>query len=319
LTFTELPVATIRSEGLQLPAGMARSGIYLLEFANGDRYLGQSRDLVLRIGGHRRTWNDITSLGVLPVAESDLDAAYLDAERRFGRLTRSPLEPDKPRRGRPEPFDPFLARIAWIEAYLGEDETRRPPDDPDQRERTRPLFERLCVHPQFEQLRSVISLYLERVVPAPPATERRNWVITSLPSTCRTKVWHRLICLSINNVEALTIGEQFDGSRWHVCGFMSAAATDRSDRRLLPAAARRGGAYLAPAYYKTVGDVTQIGFDSLDAVGPLLGSDDVLDLVGELAMRLMRRGRGMYGRFHDYNLADAVLGVPSASRRDVRG
>jgi hypothetical protein len=85
LTFTELPVATIRSEGLQLPAGMARSGIYLLEFANGDRYLGQSRDLVLRIGGHRRTWNDITSLGVLPVAESDLDAAYLDAERRFGR------------------------------------------------------------------------------------------------------------------------------------------------------------------------------------------------------------------------------------------
>jgi hypothetical protein len=24
-------------------------------------------------------------------------------------------------------------------------------------------------------------------------------------------------------------------------------------------------------------------------------------------MRLMRRGRGMYGRFHDYNLADAIL------------
>ena len=34
----------------------------------------------------------------------------------------------------------------------------------------------------------------------------------------------------------------------------------------------------------------------------------MLDLVGELMMRLVRRGKGMYGRFHDYNLSDAVLG-----------
>jgi hypothetical protein len=306
MTYVDLPVAAIRSEGLRLPDGMPRSGIYLLEFGNGERYLGQSRDLIARIGGHRRTWDDITGLKVLPVAEPDLKDAFQDAERQFGRLMRSPLEPAKLARTRLEQVDPYVARIAWLEENVGED-ANRPPDDPDQRERTRPLYDRLSSHSQFEQLRSLIARYLERVVPAPAATERRNWVITSLPSTCRTKVWHRLICLSINNWEALTIGEQFDGTRWTVCGFMSAAATDKSDRQLLPVAARRAGAYLAPAYYKTVGDITQIGFDSLDALGPLLESDRVLDLVGELVMRLMRRGRGMYGRFHDYNLADAIL------------
>ena len=53
------------------------------------------------------------------------------------------------------------------------------------------------------------------------------------------------------------------------------------------------------------------------ALKPPWNDDEILDLVGALSMRLMRRGRGLYGRFHDYNLADCILGMPpTSSNRD---
>jgi hypothetical protein len=137
-----------------------------------------------------------------------------------------------------------------------------------------------------------------------------------LPSTMRTRVWHRLVCLSVNNIEAITIGEQHDGNQWVVTGFMSGAPWPASAPFVLPAEARHRGAFIAPEFYKTVGDVSQVGFDSLAALEMLLDTDPVLDLVGALMMRLIRRGRGMYGRFHDYNLADAVLDKSSPVRQD---
>ncbi len=41
--------------------------------------------------------------------------------------------------------------------------------------------------------------------------------------------------------------------------------------------------------------------------------ETVLELVGAMTMRLIRRGRGLYGRFHDYNLADRILDLAPAT------
>ncbi len=310
--FLSLPVEQIRSHGLQIPRHVCRSGVYLLTFADGDRYLGRTNDIVTRVGGHSRCYEDITGVEFLPTPSGDLDATFRACEARLGALNRNHFgeDFDKKRTRRSNTrADPFSERIRWMEENLAEGDVSRPPELPDQRERTRPNFDRLGAHADFDPLCRLIALFLERVVPAPAATERRNWVITSMPSTARTRVWHRLICLSVNNVEALTIGEQFEGARWTVAGFLSAAATTRATRSLLPEGAVRKGGYIAPAYYQTVGKVSQIGFDSLAALKPLLDSDRVLDLVSELVMRLMWRGTGLYGRFHDYNLADIVLGL----------
>ena len=310
--FLSLPIENIRSHGLKVPPYVLKSGVYILAFDDGDRYLGQTIDIVTRVGGHRRCWDDITCVDFLPALPRELDAAFSECEARFGPLNRTRFGEKfarKAKKRKAEDLDPFTGRIRWMEENLAEGDVSRPPEVPDQRERTRPNFDRLGAHPDYRELCRLVTLYLDRVVPAPPATERRNWVITSMPSTARTKVWHRLICLSVNNVEALTIGEQFDGEQWTVAGFMSAAATTKPTGSLLPIEARRKGGYVAPAYYQTVGEVSQIGFDSLSALKPLLDSDRVLDLVAELVMRLMWRGTGLYGRFHDYNLADVVLGM----------
>ena len=315
MDFVQPPVESIRTRGLKLPASVGRCGAYCLTMSNGDHYLGQTHDLIVRMGGHARTYGYSSLAGIEfhPVPPRDLDRAFRELEALRGptRWTRSGIVG----RGRigsdMAALDPYLDRVQWIETNLAGIEADRLPETPGQRERTQPKFDQLGAHPEFEHLRTLIAIFLDRLIPEPPATECRNWVITSLPSTARTKVWHRLICLSVNNIEALTIGEQYDGDRWVVTGFMSGAPWPSSAPFGLPANLQEAGAFVAPEYYKTVGDVTQVGFDSLAAFELLLDNDQVLDLVGELMMRLVRRGRGMYGRFHDYNLADAVLGLES--------
>ena len=298
--------------GLQLPPGLVQSGVYLLTRRNGERLVERTNDIVVRMGRHARTYNDIAEICFWPVPGKELSSLLRAVEDELGELVRpskgSASVDDRSGRNA-SATDPYLDRVAWIETHLGGSEGDRLAEVFDQRERTRPLFDQLQRHDVYDRLIALIALFLERLIPAPHTSERRNWVITSLPSTARTTVWRRLICLSVNNVEALTIGEQFDGTRWCVAGFISAAAPSQWSRSVMPGAATRRGAFIAPTYYETVGQGAQIGFDSLDALGPLLDSDTVLDLVGELMMRLVRRGNGMYGRFHDYNLADAVLGL----------
>ena len=111
------------------------------------------------------------------------------------------------------------------------------------------------------------------------------------------------------NWEALTIGTQFNGEGWSTVGFMSANPAEGSHANLLSPELSELGAFLAPTFYDSVGPVYQVGFDGLDGFEAALGDDDIQDIVGAFAMRMMKRGRGLYGRFHDYNLSDRMLEV----------
>jgi len=298
-----LPLTDLKRRGLSLPPGTHTTGSYLVTFADGTQYAGATDNLVLRIGSHRRTWDDMERL-----------LFWQD-----GRGSRTPIPdvvkwrlalPGAPLRkiDREHPgIDPVLDRMRWADEHLLSRHDIRPVERTDQRARTRPKFEALARHPDFDRIVALAGRYLALFVPAPAATEVAHWVITSMPSTVSTRLWHRLICLSINNVEALTIGTQFDGSGWTTVGFMSGNPADVPSAELLSPDLVAQGVFLAPAWYETVGPVYQIGFDSLDGLDATLRDEEILDLVGGLVMRLIKRGRGLYGRFHDYNLADLIL------------
>ncbi len=51
-----------------------RCGIYVLHFANGEYYVGQSIDVVRRHSDHRRKHTDIRQISFKPVPPSGLDA-----------------------------------------------------------------------------------------------------------------------------------------------------------------------------------------------------------------------------------------------------
>jgi hypothetical protein len=308
-TEMEIDVTDLKRRGPSLPSGTPRSGRYRIEFINGEYYVGQTDNIMLRVGSHRRTWDDMRAITFWPGLGSEAGAE--SAGNRPLRISRPGLPLRKIDADLPD-IDPVLDRMQWADEHLLGRPDTRPVERTDQRERTRPLFDRLSNHPDFERLVSLVARYLDLFVPAPASTEIGNWVITSLPSTVKTRFWHRLICLSINNVEALTIGEQFDGGCWTTLGFMTANPSDRDPGTLLSDRLRARGIFLAPAWYKTVGPVYQLGFDNLDGLEAALEDDEVLDLTGAMAMRLMRRGRGLYGRFHDYNLADRIINMPPA-------
>lgn len=52
----------LRSVAHLFPRSKGRQGLYALEFADGQRYIGQTVDIVGRLSAHRRTWPDISSV-----------------------------------------------------------------------------------------------------------------------------------------------------------------------------------------------------------------------------------------------------------------
>ena len=259
------------------------------------------------MGSHRRTWGDMARIRFCPVSEGAFAEEVVAANRLRVARPGPPLRKvDLIDPG----IDPVLDRMRWADEHIVGPIDVRPPERPDQRERTRPLFERLQQNQDFDAMVNLTARYLSlfctgaRRDRSPQLGHRLNAI-----DGCKTRFWHRQICLSINNVEAMTIGEQFDGERWHTLGFISANPSDLDPDVILPQEARTAGVFLAPAFYETVGPVYQIGFDSVEAIWTALEDDGVLDLIGGLAMRLMKRGRGLYGRFHDYNLADVILAM----------
>ncbi len=304
-----IPVTDLKRRGPSIPAGISLHGAYRIQFENGEQFAGETRNIILRLGSHRRTWDDIAIITYWPNTALATIPSHAQPDR--------VAQPGPPQRkiDRDDPgLDPVLDRMRWADENIFEPHGKRPGERPDQRERTRPLFDRLATHPDFPRIVRLASEYLRLFVPAPAATEVSNWVITSLPSTIKTRTWHRLICLSINNVEEMTIGTQFNGSGWSTLGFISANPSEIAPHQLLTSRLTDAGVFLAPAFYRTVGPVYQVGFDDLDGLEAALQDEDLQDLVGALAMRLMKRGRGLYGRFHDYNLADAILaeaGIPA--------
>lgn len=61
-----------------------RCGIYVLRFADGEQYVGQSVDVVNRFTSHRRRWDDIQAIEFCHVSREILD----DAEKETIQLRR---------------------------------------------------------------------------------------------------------------------------------------------------------------------------------------------------------------------------------------
>jgi hypothetical protein len=54
-------------------SGVSRTGVYLLTFANGQRYVGKATNVAGRFAHHAATWSDIETVRFSPVPAEDLD------------------------------------------------------------------------------------------------------------------------------------------------------------------------------------------------------------------------------------------------------
>lgn len=286
--------------------GFNGCGIYVLEFDDGTEYIGQTVSLLSRIASHRRRWpGQITGLRFAEVPREALTQAERDVVARIAAtgiglrntdLVALPLSSAA--------LDLVVDRAVQDDWLRGETEPLNIGERGTlalQRRRTLQQYRTLAERSDFPTIVKAMADYLRCCVPWPHQTEARFWTITSMPSTGRSSTWRRLAVITVNNVETVVLGESRDtpGDLWQPGGFMNLDANTSVPHDIAP--------YVEVAGYKTVGDVTRLWLDDPPDVSTALQLPAVSEGARRLAIGLLRKGKGMFSRYHDYNLADDIF------------
>ena len=298
------------------------SGIYMLHFADGERYIGQAVDVVRRYATHCRTYDDIVAVSFRRVPVPDLDEAEKASIAAFEHTV--PLR-NKQLTGRPggvtvlDLVVPPAQRLAWAAGDRAE--PRDTPRHVDLDHAPSRGYQTLRARPDYPQLLDVLGAFLRIAICWPRTTEQRFWTITALPNTAPGNGWRRLVTVSANNLEILVISEHRDGE---VGGFLNTAHLHPQGwwarRRLARVAPHR-----EPRRSPVGGDIDRIDFDSYPELHRLLRHPPIAQAAGQLATALMLKGPSMFSRFHCVHLASDLLDPPDqhhdrpGSSIDIRG
>jgi hypothetical protein len=312
-------VTHLRSVSHLFPrAGPRRCGLYVLRFADGARYAGQSVDIARRFLDHKRTHPDIVDMQYRALTRADLD----HEERQLIRL----LESMGPTRnitwgtGRPHDSDlDVLFPRAVRDRWLADPGTYRPAggrvDDPAQRARMSGRLARLDATDHLDGVVVAVRRYLRNCVPAYVDTEFTYWALSCMPSTGRGEGFGCLACVSINTMETLTlVVDRREPSL--TGGFINlkrstidTAFPDDDERyRVL------GDVGLADSDYAAGGpDQATLTCAGIGHLYDVLGVPAVQRAARELNLAAMSKGATLQWRAHCFQLADVVMGGTASS------
>lgn len=179
-----------------------RRGIYVLEFENGERYVGKATDVAQRLYQHRRTtmhhkaWTDIAAVQFRPVPTGDLSEPEL-AEIRRQRAVHT-LRNRVHNLGHEQPctlnavIDPDFQKT-WLDRAAS----------PDRDAIVQRAGHRIGKHARATnsawgpEIIADLATLIELFIPAPTETEGRFWSLTDYPPTGRG----RAFTLNIGGVE----------------------------------------------------------------------------------------------------------------------
>jgi len=276
-------------------------GIYTLEFARrGERYVGQTVNLLHRISSHMRRWDDIVAIGFVECASDELD----ELERRMIAQTQR----DHPLRNRMLTKNPTShteldliidqqEQVEWLEGVAPAYPSDRRTMEAERRARTQAKFDALRGSPHYSRLLEDVAEYVHRVIPWPSVTGGTYWSMSPMPSTSRTREQRRLLTLNAHNVELVRVHE-----------FLETGEV-RTAINVAPGHVKgtgRGIWRVEQLSYRSYG-VCDVAWAPLGALGEALYTPGVLTGAREMALQLMRKGPSVYAKHHSDALLDAVL------------
>jgi hypothetical protein len=301
------------------PDDAIRRGIYVLEFDDGDAYVGQTTDVSRRFADRGDYQSGVvTAILFAAVPDGDLNALQtltIDRYRADKRRLRNALINDVA--PGTSPFDLVVeprVQAAWLTGKT----TTKAPDIGDRHANApeRPVeeagpFATLRGRPDYSRIVTGLADYVGTVIPLPHTSEGL-WVATAMPSTGGNPRWRRLAAISINNVDVLVLGEWklVSKDEWVLGGSLNVAAGYR-----MPAWSRPR---LFDAWYPTTGAVTRLEFDDPEDVGEYLGRPRVRVTARTLVIALLRKGKGVMGQDHSLPLADAIFADLATRGRGAR-
>jgi hypothetical protein len=295
-----------------LPVHLSRCGIYVLEFANGEEYVGQTVRLLSRIASHRRRWPDLVAVRFTRVPRdrlTEIESALIVDRRDAGVVLRNIDRMTLPTAA--AALDVYVTRQeqqSFLNGEIGPLDIGDRGQHALERIAQRRSPTKLSARPDHDKIVAALAGYVRMCIPQPHLTEGRFWVVTSLPSTGRRPDWRRVSVLTIQTVETVVFGETRRSieESWHPSGFLNVASHKE----------RRVTSDLWLGGYRSVGEVEQIEFGTPRQLSRQLAHRDVASSARELAVGLLRKGTSPGVRFHDRDLADDVFaalqtGTPS--------
>ena len=281
-------------------------GLYVLRFADGTAYVGQSVDIARRFLEHRRRFDDLVAIEVTPWAREHLDAGEqrLIAAIEAGCTIRNILHTDRP--GGDNDIAVAITEAQSIILPWDRNARTRPnapgahPPGTDRR------VEYLRQIGDLDSLAAIIGIYVHETIPDPTNTVPYLWNVTALPSTARTGGQRRLATLNCGNLETLYITDYPDENYARIW-FNIARPTGRTDDELT---VHSPGVWTHPFTYKSqqvwTWEVDYITYIEED-LQPPIPFDDFNDLAYQLNVRLMRRGTSRFARHHNPHFAADIL------------
>lgn len=275
-----------------------KSGIYILEFDNGEAYVGKAKDVVRRSAQHRDGLHTgYTSLCFLEVQSERLDAVERDtvaacenAGLRLRNLTYASFN------YKPGALDKVVEPAFFEDFVRGakNDLSGQRQVEPELRDRYSARNDEFRKHPCYEQITSALSRYVAACVPAPIKTEIGYWSVTCLPQ----RGTHRILaCINVHWQEVLFLVEE-EGEIWIVANVSASSLVESGD--LLAEDVEKSGYVDGGADQCTL----EVPLDEFDE---LLAEPAFIAAARAFNVRLMRKGKCNFGRWHSLGLADALL------------
>ena len=216
LDFPAWREVTGRSSIADLHKPRERCGIYVLGFANGERYVGQAVDVVRRFNDHRKNHGDITHMTFRRVKKTDLNDVERHCihtlEARGLRLRNISLmsvvqgERDLDLVVTPQEQEQWLSgeRAGLEDADLHV-------QDQALRERYRRRFSQFMELPHAQDALFILGLYLGMVVPFPRRTELSFWAVSCLPDVGAPEGSTLLLRVNLNMQEVFSLFSDENG------------------------------------------------------------------------------------------------------------
>lgn len=287
-----------------------RCGIYVLGFANGERYVGRAVDVVRRFTQHRQTHDDITHLTFQRVKQADLNAVerqFIHAlEARGMRLRNiermSVVQGDRDL----DLVVPPEEQEVWLTGDVSalQDDGARVQDEA-LRLRYRRRFERFMTLPHAQDALAVLGLYLQTVMPFPRRTELSFWSVSCLPDTGAPEGSTLLFRVNLNMQEVFSLFVE-DSGLWASFHLAMSPLREELGEDWPQQIADLGWEMTNHAYAPGGQDQFNIFANGFADITGLLQSRLSSRAMALMNLRLMRKGPTYYSRYHCLDLVDAA-------------
>ncbi|MDV6267759.1 GIY-YIG nuclease family protein [Rhodococcus globerulus] len=310
-------------------AGAGSGGYYILEFTDGQCYIGESIDLPERLKQHRGCYRDIHRIRVSADSEA---TRSLHAKRHLRLRERSLIHSAQEAGLFARNINEMAAMIGvskhlddlispdeqriWLAApdvANANDTTARERSSAERLARTAANYRHFLTHPDANRITRIIGSYLTRCVPYPARTEFHSWAVSCL--TTPGKRSGRVSCLTIAMTEMLVI-YQDRGISGRGTIQVNADELFPTDDSVWAFFRRHPTVQLSPAVYEESGPgQLLLCVDTLDALERLLDDVAVTRAAATTALNIMRKGPCMQRKVHCPQLAGGAFDSGYAGNR----